>query len=95
MSRESLARRKSLLVAQSHLHRLQAGMAWYEVKEAVAPVRLAPERGDRVRSIAATLIGVAVPVFGLYRLGSIMRVMSIGVMVMRVVRGLRGLRGRR
>jgi len=89
MNRESLARRKSLLVAQAHLHRLQAGMAWYEVKEIVAPPRPAPERGDRVRSIAATLIGVAVPVFGLSRLGRIMKTMSVVVMVMRVVRGLR------
>lgn len=89
MNREGLARRKSLLVAQSHLHRLQAAMAWHEVKEVVAPPRLPPERGDRARSIAAMLIGVAVPVFGLSRLGRIMRVLTIGTMVMRVVRGLR------
>jgi len=89
MNRESLARRKSLLVAQAHLHRLQAGMAWYEVKEIVSPPRAAPDRGDRARSIAATLLGVAVPVFGLSRLGRIMRAMSITVMIMRIVRGLR------
>jgi hypothetical protein len=89
MSRESLARRKSLLVAQSHLHRLQAGMAWYDVKEVVMPARSAPDRGDRARSIAAKLLGIAVPVFGLSRVGRIMKVLTIGVMVMRVVRGLR------
>jgi len=89
MNREGLARRKSLLVAQSHLHRLQAAMALHEVKEIVVPPRPAPERGDRARSIAAMLIGVAVPVFGLSRLGRIMRVLTIGTMVMRVVRGLR------
>ena len=64
MNREALARRKSLLVAQSHLHRLQAAMAWHEVKESRAAAALAPDRGDRARSIAATLIAVAVPVFG-------------------------------
>ena len=89
MSREELARRKSLLVAQSHLHRLQARMAWHEVKEIVAPPRAAPDRGDRARSIAATLVGFAIPVIGLARLGRIMRALSISVMVMRVVRGLR------
>jgi hypothetical protein len=89
MNREGLARRKSLLVAQSHLHRLQAAMAWHEVKEVVAPPSAAPDRGDRARSIAATLIGVAVPVFGLSRLGRIMRVLTIGTMVMRIVRGFR------
>jgi len=90
MNRESLARRKSLLVAQAHLHRLQAGMAWYEVREIVVPTHLAPTRGSRARSIAATLIAIAIPVFGLSRLGRIMRTLSIGMMVMRVVRGLRG-----
>jgi hypothetical protein len=89
MNSEELARRKSLLVAQSHLHRLQARMAWNDVKEAVSPPHLAPPRGSHVRSVAATLIGIAVPVFGLSRLGRIMRVVSIGMMVMRVVRGLR------
>ena len=89
MNREALARRKSLLVAQSHLHRLQAAMAWHDVKEVVAPPRLASDRGDRARSIAATLIAVAVPVFGLARLGRIMRMLTIGTMVMRIVRGLR------
>ena len=89
MNREALARRKSLLVAQSHLHRLQASMAWHEVKQVVSPPRLAPERGDRARSIAAMLIGVAVPVLGLSRLGRIMRMLTIGTMLMRIVRGLR------
>ena len=89
MNKEALARRKSLLVAQSHLHRLQAGMAWHNVKEVVVPTHLAPARGDHVRSIAATLVGIAVPVLGVSRLGRIMRAVSIGMMVMRVVRGLR------
>jgi len=89
MNREALARRKSLLVAQSHLHRLQAAMAWHDVKEIVAPPRLVSDRGDRAPSIASTLIAVAVPVFGLARLGRIMRMLTIGTMVMRVVRGLR------
>lgn len=90
MNREALDRRKSLLIAQSHLHRLQAGMAWHDVKAAVMPPRPPPESGDRARSIAATLIGVAIPVLGLGRLGRITKAMSIAVIVMRLVRGLRG-----
>jgi len=89
MNRENTARRKSLLVAQAHLHRLQAAMAWHQVKEIVSPPRAAPDRGDRARSIAAMLVGVAVPVFGLARLGRIMRMLTLGTMVMRIVRGFR------
>jgi MFS superfamily sulfate permease-like transporter len=92
MTHAEISRRKDLLVAQSHLYRLQAGMAWHDVKEAVLPPRAPPDRGDRARSIAATLIGFAIPVFGLARLGRIMRAMSVGVMAMRVVRGLRSRR---
>ena len=90
MNREARDRRKSLLIAQSHLHRLQAGMAWHEVKGALMPPRPAPDSGDRVRSIAATLIGIAIPVFGLARLGRVTKAMSIAVIVMRLVRGIRG-----
>ena len=90
MNRDALERRKSLLIAQSHLHRLQAGMAWHDVKAAVMPARPPPDRGDRARSIAATLLSVAVPIFGLARLGRITKAMSIAVIVMRLVRGFRG-----
>ena len=58
----------------------------------ISPAHLAPARGDRVRSIAAVLMGIAIPVFGLPRLGRILRSFSIGMMIMRVVRGLRSRR---
>jgi hypothetical protein len=89
MNREDTARRKSLLAAQAHLQRIQARIAWHDVREIIAPPHLAPARGGHVRSIAAVLIGIAVPVFGLPRLGRILRAFSIGMMIMRVVRGLR------
>ena len=92
MNREDTARRKSLLAAQAHLQRIQARMAWHDVMEVVSPPHLAPARGDRARSIAAVLIGIAVPVFGLPRLGRILRTFSIGMMIMRIVRGLRSRR---
>ena len=92
MNREDTARRKSLLAAQAHLQRIQARIAWHDVMEVVSPPRLAPARGDRARSIAAVLIGIAVPVFGLPRLGRILRTFSIGMMIMRIVRGLRSRR---
>jgi hypothetical protein len=90
MKREDIARRKSLLAAQAHLQRIQARLAWHDVMEVVSPPHLTPARGDRARSIAAVLIGIAVPVFGLPRLGRILRTFSIGMMIMRIVRGLRG-----
>ena len=89
MNHEETARRKSLLAAQAHLQRIQARMAWHDVREIIAPPHLAPARGSHVRSIAAVLIGIAVPVFGLPRLGRILRTFSIGMMIMRVVRALR------
>ena len=92
MRREDIARRKSLLAAQAHLQRIQARLAWHDVMEVISPTRLAPARGDRVRSIAAVLMGIAIPVFGLPRLGRILRTFSIGMMIMRVVRGLRSRR---
>ena len=88
MTREQHARRKDLLIAQSHLHRLQARLAWHDIREIVAPPHLAPPRGH-VRSIATTLIGVGIPLLGLARMGRIMRVVSVGMMVMRIVRGFR------
>ncbi len=89
MTSEQLARRKDLLIAQGHLHRLQARLAWHDIKEVVAPPHLAPPRGGHLRSIAATLVGFGVPLFGLYRMGRIMRVFSVGMAVMRIVRGFR------
>ena len=89
MKREDIARRKSLLAAQAHLQRIQARLAWHDVVEVISPAHLAPARGDRVRSIAAVLMGIAIPVFGLPRLGRILRSFSIGMMIMRVLRGLR------
>ena len=88
MTNEQLARRKELLIAQAHLHRLQARMAWHDIKEIVAPPHLAPPRGH-VRSIATTLVGVGIPLLGLARMGRVMRVVSVGMMVMRIVRGFR------
>jgi hypothetical protein len=89
MNSEQLARRKELLIAQSHLHRLQARMAWYDIKEVVAPPHLTPPRGGHVRSVATTLVGIGVPLLGLYRMGRIMRAVSIGMTVMRIVRAFR------
>ena len=92
MKREDIARRKSLLAAQAHLQRIQARLAWHDVMEVISPAHLAPARGDRIRSIAAVLMSIAIPVFGLPRLGRILRSFSIGMMIMRVVRGLRSRR---
>jgi hypothetical protein len=89
MKRDDIARRKELLAAQAHLQRIQARLAWHDVREEIFPPHLTAPHGGPVRKIAAVLIGIAVPVFGLPRLGRILRTFSIGMMIMRVVRALR------
>ena len=92
MKREDIARRKSLLAAQAHLQRIQARLAWHDVREEIFPPHLTGGQSGPVRKIATVLIGIAVPLFGIPRLGRILRTFSIGMMIMRIVRGLRSRR---
>jgi hypothetical protein len=78
-----LAERKSLLVAQSDLQRMQAQLAWQEVRRLIAP---APQRGSRTRNAAATVISFAMPFFGPGRLRRLVRFGSIGIMAFRALR---------
>ena len=89
MNREDTARRKSLLAAQAHLQRIQARLAWHDVREEIFPPHLTAPHSGPVRKIAIALIGIAVPLFGITRLGRVLRAFSIGMMIMRIVRGLR------
>jgi hypothetical protein len=72
MSRASAtAERKSLLVAQSDLQRMQAQLALQDVRRIIAPP---PQRGSRTRNAAATVIGLALPFLGAGRLRGALRV---------------------
>jgi hypothetical protein len=86
-----LTARKRLLVAQASLQRMQATLAWHDVKQAVSPPATA-ERSSRTRTVAKWVVGIAVPLLGFARAGRIMRIMTVGLTVMRIVRGLRGTR---
>ena len=83
-----LAERKARLIAQSDLHRMQALLAWHAARRIVSPPAPA-ERSQASRSIAATLIGLAVPLFGPGRMRSALRTMSTVATALRIFRAWR------
>ena len=85
---QELAERKARLIAQSDLQRMQALLAWHSVKRIVAPPTPAARSGMS-RSIAATLIGMALPLFGGKRLGRIVRRLSTAAALLRIFRAWR------
>ena len=78
-----LSERKARLVAQSDLQRMQALLAWHSIRRIVSPPP-PPVRSKASRSIAATLIGIALPLFGGARLGRVVRTLSMAATLMRV-----------
>ena len=81
-----LSDRKAQLIARCDLQRLQAELAFRDVRRIVSPP---PQRGSRARSAAATMIGFALPFLGAGRLRRIVRVVSVGFMAFRALRGWR------
>jgi hypothetical protein len=80
---EELAERKARLVAQSDLHRMQAMLAWHSARRIVAPPAAASRSGAS-RSIAAALIGVAVPLLGAGKMRGMLRTLSTLATLLRV-----------
>ena len=78
-----LAERKARLIAQSDLQRMQAMLAWHTARSIVAP-RAPPERSRSSWSIATTMIGIALPLFGARRLRGVVRTLSIGATLARL-----------
>lgn len=87
-SRADLAERKARLIAQSDLQRMQALLAWHAAKRIVAPPEPA-ERSAASRSIATTLIGIALPLFGAGRLRGVLGKLSTFATVIRLFRAWR------
>lgn len=83
-----LAERKARLIAQSDLQRMQALLAWHSAKRIISPPPPAARSGAS-RSIAATLIGIALPLFGGARLGRVVRLLSRTALLLRVFRAWR------
>ncbi|MCC7326610.1 MAG: hypothetical protein IT521_07380 [Burkholderiales bacterium] len=88
MTAADLAERKARLIAQSDLQRMQAMLAWHAARRAVSPPAPA-ERSSASRSIAATLIGLALPLAGAGRLRGALRKLSMVAMVLRLLRAWR------
>jgi hypothetical protein len=85
---DDVAERKARLIAQSDLQRMQALLAWHSARRIMSPPAPA-ERSDRSRSVAATLLGIAVPLFGAGRLRGMLRTLSIAATILRVFRAWR------
>jgi hypothetical protein len=80
---QNLAERKARLIAQSDLQRMQALLAWHSAKRIISPPAPAA-RSTTSRSIAAMLIGIALPLFGGKRLGRVVRTLSTAATLLRV-----------
>ena len=83
-----ISERKARLVAQSDLHRMQALLAWHAAKRSIAPPAPA-ERSGASRSIAATIIGITLPLLGAGRMRGALRPLSTIAMVLRIWRAWR------
>lgn len=83
-----LVERKARLVAQSDLQRMQALLAFHSARKIVSPPSPA-ERSARSRSIAATLLGIALPLFGPGKMRSLLRTLSLVATGVRLVRSWR------
>ena len=91
MSRQrDLSERKAQLVAQSELQRMQAQLAWHDVRMVISPPRLPSTPGSRALSVASKLLAVAIPLVGVGRLRRVFRYMSLGMMAFRAFRSWRG-----
>lgn len=83
-----LAERKARLIAQSDLQRMQALLAWHSARKIISPPAPARRSGFS-RSMAATLIGVALPLFGPGKMRSLLRTAGFVATGLRVFRSWR------
>ena len=80
-----LAERLARLVAAADLERLKLGLAWRDVKNAVAPI---PDVGrrSRFRPYVVRAIGYALPLIGMRRMGRTLRIAGAALAVWRAAR---------
>ena len=83
-----LAERKARLIAQSDLQRMQALLAWHTARRIVAPP-VPAERSATSRTIASSLIMVALPLVGSGRLRGALRSLSTAAALLRIWRAWR------
>ncbi len=83
-----LDERRDRLVATADLERLRLGVAWHDVRNAIAP----PSDPRRLRPFVLRTIGFALPLLGYRRMGKTLRMLAIGVAVWRTVTAWRNVR---
>ena len=85
-----LAERRARLVAAADLERLKLGLAWRDVRRAIAPP---PDlaRRSRVRPYVVRAIGLALPLMGFRRMGRVLRVAGAALAIWRATRAWRAL----
>lgn len=92
MNREQhdrLEQRKSLLRSKAEFERIQMSLITHEIRELVAPARAPRAPGKRPGMMAATLIGVGLPLIGRQRLARALRGVSLGLAAWRMYRNWR------
>ena len=82
---DSLAERKAQLVAQIALERMRMSLAVHEIRTLVAPPRIAAGV-PTARPIAAVLAAIALPMFGMPRVGRWVRMASYVMTAIRIAR---------
>ena len=83
-----LDERRVRLVAAADLERLKLGVAWHDVRTAIAP---APGP-RRLRPFVLRTIGFALPLLGYRRMGKTLRMVAVGVAVWRTLTAWRRIR---
>lgn len=85
-----LTERKARLVAQADLQRMQALLAWHEVRAVVSPPRRPSTPGSRAFSIASKVLAIAIPIIGIGKMRRALRYVSLGMTAMRIFKSWRG-----
>ena len=77
-----LAERRARLVAAADLERMKLGLAWRDVRHAIAPI---PDVGrrSRVRPYVVRAIGFALPLVGMRRMGKTLRIAGLALAIWR------------
>ncbi|MFO1308819.1 MAG: hypothetical protein U1F64_10315 [Burkholderiales bacterium] len=88
-----LAEKRARLVAAADLERLKLGLAWRDVRVAIAPAPDASRR-SRVRPYVVRAIGFALPVLGYRRMGRALRTAGAVLAIWRAATAWREFRGR-
>jgi hypothetical protein len=83
-----LAERRERLVAASDLERLKLGLAWHDVRRAIAPPPDVARRA-RFRPYVVTAIGYALPLVGYRRIGRVLRFAGAALAIWRATRAWR------